>query len=92
MGPGGRTAKIRITSDQGKLTICIDKGKIIHAESGDKVGAEAVYEAVAWQTGKWVVQPLRPEELPEPNNSASNEALLMEGCRRHDEKSRTPSH
>ncbi|MEW5794970.1 MAG: DUF4388 domain-containing protein [Candidatus Zixiibacteriota bacterium] len=89
MGPGGRTAKIRVASEEGKLTICLDKGKIIFAQCGDKSGAEAVYEAVTWRSGKWVVRPIKPEALPEPNNDTANEALLMEGCRRLDEKTRT---
>lgn len=91
MGPGGRTAKIRVTADEGKLTMCLNRGKIIYAEGGGRAGAEAVYEAVTWGSGKWVVQPLREDELPEPNNDIPNEALLMEGCRRLDEKTRTPS-
>ncbi len=88
MGPGGRTAKIRVMSTQGKLTVCLDRGRIIYAESDDKTGAEAVYDAVMWRTGKWVVQTLKEDELPEPNNDSANEAILMEGCRRLDEMSR----
>jgi DNA-binding response OmpR family regulator len=88
MGPGGRTAKIKVMSGDGTLTICLDKGKIIYAECGDKTGAEAVYDGVTWRHGKWTVQPLKAGELPTPNNDDANEAILMEGCRRLDEKSR----
>lgn len=91
MGPSCRTAKIKITSDGSKLTLCLDKGRIVFAEGDKKVGAEAVYEGVSWNTGKWIVQPLAKDELPEPNNDTSNEALLMEGYRRLDKNSRTPT-
>jgi DNA-binding response OmpR family regulator len=91
LGPGCRTAKINISSEGAKLTICLDKGKIIFADGNDRTGPEAVYEGVSWHTGKWVIQPLKEEELPPANTDVSNEAILMEGCRRLDDKSRTTS-
>jgi DNA-binding response OmpR family regulator len=91
MGPSCRTAKIRVAADVGKLTLYLNRGQVIRAESEAAAGAEAVYEAITWQTGHWVVQPLKDEELPEPNNDMSNEGLLMEGCRRLDEKTKTPT-
>jgi hypothetical protein len=77
-----------LMSNDSELTICLDKGRIIYAQSDDKTGAEAVYDGVTWHTGKWVVQPLKESELPAPNNDDANESILMEGCRRLDEKSR----
>jgi DNA-binding response OmpR family regulator len=91
LGPSCRTAKINVSSEGAKLTICLDKGKIIFAEGDDRVGAEAVFEGVSWHTGKWAIQPIKEDELPPANTDCANEALLMEGCRRLDEKSRTPS-
>jgi hypothetical protein len=91
LGPSCRTAKINVTSEGARLAICLDKGKIIFAQGNDQTGPEAVYEGVSWHTGKWAIQPLKEEELPQPNTDVPNDALLMEGCRRIDEKSRTPA-
>jgi hypothetical protein len=91
LGPSCRTARINVSSEGAKLTIYLDKGRIIFADGGDRTGPEAVYEGVSWRTGKWVIQPLKEEELPRPNTNASNDEILMEGCLRLDEKSRTPS-
>jgi len=88
LGPSCRTAKINVTSEGAKLTICLDKGKVVFAEGDDRVGPEAVYAGVSWHTGKWIIQPLKEEELPQPNTDTPNDAILMEGCRRLDEKSR----
>ena len=62
-----------------------------NGDSGEKTGAEAVYEAIQWVDGQWKVETINPEDLPAPNNDASNESILMEGCRRLDEKSRSAS-
>ena len=88
MGPSCKTARIKINSQGNELTLCLNRGQIVYAEADGKTGAEAVYEGVAWGTGKWVIQPLAEDELPEPNNDQSNESILMEGCRRLDEQTR----
>ncbi|MCD6248959.1 MAG: DUF4388 domain-containing protein [candidate division Zixibacteria bacterium] len=89
MGPGGKTARIKVTTDEGQLVMYLDKGKIVYAEGDDdKKGPEAFYDGVTWKTGQWTVRPVDSDKLPEPNNDADNDALLMEGCRRLDEESR----
>jgi DNA-binding response OmpR family regulator len=88
MGPGGKTARIKVSSDGSQLVMYLDKGKVVYAEGDDKRGAEAFYDGVAWKTGQWTVRSIDPDKLPEPNNDADNDALLMEGCRRLDEESR----
>jgi len=88
MGPGGKTARIKVTTDEGRLVMYLDKGKVVYAEGNNKKGAEAFYDGVSWKTGQWTVRPVDPDKLPEPNNDAENDALLMEGCRRLDEESR----
>ena len=50
------------------------------------MGAEAVYCALAWKRGVWSLEPITPEDLPEPNVDQPNEAILLEGCRRLDER------
>lgn len=88
MGPGQKTAKVIVTSQDKnkKLEMYLDKGKIIYAKMGNLKGAEAVYEAIAWPDGVWNIEPISPENLPQPNNTLSNESILMEGCRLLDEK------
>lgn len=91
MAPNGTTARIKVTSENGKLTLCMDKGKIIFAQGDHAVGPEAIYEGVTWQSGKWVIQPVSEDELPEPNSHTTLETILIEGCRRLDEKPETRS-
>jgi DNA-binding response OmpR family regulator len=88
MGPGGKTARIKVSGDEGRLVVYLDRGKVVYAEGDDKKGAEAFYDGVAWKTGQWTVRSVEPDKLPEPNNDADNDALMMEGCRRLDEESR----
>jgi hypothetical protein len=91
MGPTGKTARISITGNGKHLVIYLDKGSITYAECDDKRGAEAVFEGLTIDRGVWSVDPLRPEELPEPNNFLSNDAILLEGCRLMDEAGRNDS-
>jgi hypothetical protein len=55
---------------------------------GDLTGAKAVYEALGWTDGTWMVEPIRSDDIPTLNNNLSNEAILMEVCRLLDEKLR----
>ena len=88
MGPGGKTARIKVSANEGRLVMYLDNGKVIYVEGDHKKGAEAFYDGVTWKTGQWTVRTVDPDKLPEPNNDADNDALLMEGCRRLDEESR----
>ena len=88
LGPSRKTAKLTINASGQKLTIYLNQGDIIFAECGDKVGAEAVYEGIAWTSGTWNIQPITPQNLPEQNNFYSNESIMMEGCRLLDESGR----
>jgi DNA-binding response OmpR family regulator len=88
LGPSRKTAKLVINAGQKKLVIFLNQGDIIYAESGEKTGAEAVYEGISWTSGTWNIQPVTPQNLPEPNNFYSNESIMMEGCRLLDESGR----
>ncbi len=88
LGPSRKTAKLTINSNGQKLVIFLNQGDIIFAECGDKLGAEAVYEGIAWASGTWNIQPATPQSMPEPNNEYSNESIMMEGCRLLDESGR----
>ncbi|PWB69958.1 hypothetical protein C3F09_09845, partial [candidate division GN15 bacterium] len=89
LGPSRKTVKLTVTSDRQKLTLFLDQGSIVHAESGGLTGPEAVYAALGWTKGHWKTQSVLPESIPEPNTFSPNESILMEGCRRLDEMSRT---
>jgi len=91
MGPGQKTAKITVTSQDKNqaLVMYLEKGRIVYAQLGKINGADAVYEALTWPDGIWNIEPISPEDLPKPNNNVSNESILMEGCRLLDEKART---
>jgi DNA-binding NarL/FixJ family response regulator len=91
LGPGQKTARIFVTSHdkKQKLEMYLDRGKIVYAKLGELTGAEAVYQAMTWPDGIWNIEPVSSQKLPEPNNTLSNESILMEGCRLMDEKNRT---
>ncbi|MCX6826600.1 MAG: DUF4388 domain-containing protein [candidate division Zixibacteria bacterium] len=89
LGPSLKTVKIIIKLTalaENKLELFLSSGRIIFARLNDKIGADAVYEAISWTDGSWVIEPMAVENLPEPNNELSNEAILIEGCRLWDEK------
>ncbi len=91
LGPGGRTVRIKVTSGDSDLLLYLNHGRIVYAEGCERFGAEAVYEALSWIDGKWVVEPIDEEDLPPANNDLPNESILMEGCRLLDETGRTPT-
>ena len=89
LGPSRKTARITVTSATGgELTLYLNHGAITYAKMGNVLGAEAVHEALGWNSGSWQVEPTDEQNLPKPNNTLSNESLLMEGCRLLDEKQR----
>ena len=88
MGPTGKTARISVSAHGQQLTVFLDHGRIVYAECDDIRGPEAVYCALGWRQGVWSVDPVPAEELPEPNNELTNEAVLLDGCRRLDEMGR----
>ena len=91
LAPGRRMVKITVwhaKASADKLTIFLDKGIITFAQLGNKIGAEAIYDGMTWADGVWTVEPVMLENLPVPNNALSNDAILMEGAYRLDEKMR----
>jgi len=92
LAPARKTVKITLTNSDtpdNKLTLFLNKGNIISAEAGNYQGPEAVYEAISWTDGVWTVEQADPAGLPKPNVKLSNEAILMEGAYRLDEKIKT---
>ncbi|GEM_PF-3452617 len=85
LGYSQRTVRISVTACGAQLTMYLDGGRLIWAECGDTVGAEAVYLGLGWARGIWSVDPVGRESLPEPNSHLPIDALLIEGCHRLDE-------
>jgi DNA-binding response OmpR family regulator len=75
-----------VRSASGRAEIRLRDGEIVSASAGPLVGAEAVFEFLAWGRGHFEFVPGDPvdrEPLPE-----SFDFLLLEGCRRLDEGAR----
>ena len=85
MGPTAKTARLSVTGRGKQLSIFLNTGQIAYAECDDVFGVEAVYSALGWKKGVWSLEPVAPEDLPEPNVNQPTEAILLEGCRRLDE-------
>ncbi len=89
LGPSRKSVRITIIPSgdaKRKLVMYLDHGRITFAQLEEKIGAEAVYEGIAWADGAWTVEPISADELPPPNNDLPNESILMEGCRLLDER------
>ena len=92
MGPSRKTVKITMTDDDDDhypLIMFLKNGHMSFAQLGDKLGAEAIYEAIAWEEGNWQIEHVNGDSLPEGNNDMPNESILMEACRLLDESRRT---
>ncbi|MFH2035329.1 MAG: DUF4388 domain-containing protein [Candidatus Zixiibacteriota bacterium] len=88
MGNSQKTALLNVTASGKCMTAYIYKGQIVHAECDDLRGDEAVYLALTWHNGIWCIDPIDKDELPESNISGDYQTILLEGCRRMDEKNR----
>lgn len=91
LGPSRRTSRITVSPEDNSsdpLSIYLAQGKIIFAQLGNLLAETAIYRALTWENGTWVVEQVAAEDLPEPNTNLPNEFILMEGCRLLDENSR----
>lgn len=78
------TTALIITRDGEKGIIYLNEGEIIHAECGEKKGAEAFYNILSWQEGEFVSN---IGFIPPVQTICQNwEHLLIEAMRRNDEK------
>jgi DNA-binding response OmpR family regulator len=91
MSPGKKTAKITLNNVAGNenLEIYIGKGDVIFARLGALTGADAIYEGITWSEGNWTIEAISPDTLPQSNNKLSNDAILLEGVYRLDERIRS---
>lgn len=93
LGPSQKTVRITVKTEEPAaqpLLMYLSQGQITYALLGELVGEVAIHRALTWSSGTWLVEPVADEDLPEPNNSLSNESILLEGCRLLDESGRIP--
>ncbi len=78
------SAKLSIWHQGREGIISFAGGAIVHAEVGDVVGEDAVYELLCWPDGSFVVE---MQVVPSQRTVTSNwKMLLLEGLRRIDER------
>ena len=68
--------------------IYFDEGRIVNAVMGGAQGEDAVYRLLAWDDGDFDLERLPGGTPLEARIGASNQALLLEGLRRLDERAR----
>jgi hypothetical protein len=79
----GKSGVFHLTNGGLKGQIYLKDGRIVHAESGELSGEEAVYELAIWKQGEFRFD--AGAEHPRPTIQKSNTSLLMEAARRLDE-------
>jgi Domain of unknown function (DUF4388) len=80
----GKTGVFQLTREGNSSgEIYLRGGHIVHAQSGDLYGEEAVYELAIWPEGDFVFTP--GQETERTTIQKSNTNLLMEAARRIDE-------
>ena len=79
----GKTGVFTLKNGTEAGYIYLQDGQIVHAQVGDLVGEEAVYDLAIWPQGEFVFTPGQP--APSSSIQKSNTNLLMEAARRIDE-------
>src|SRR3954462_15660951 len=74
---------LRRNGDSSSGEIYLRGGQIVHAQAGDLLGEEAVYELAIWPEGDFVFTPGKETDVTTIQKSNTN--LLMEAARRIDE-------
>jgi hypothetical protein len=82
-----RPVRIEVSASSDHLTVYVDRGRIIHAQCGNDVGADAILRGMAWQRGVWSIEAVDPAELPTPNIDQDIDSVLLEACVRLDKAS-----
>lgn len=81
-----RSGRLGVDHPAGLARVYFEKGKVVHAEFGEFVGADAVYELFADERGGFEFRVGLP--APEVTISSSTESLVLEAIRRLDEARR----
>jgi len=83
------TGLLSVVDGQERAKLRFKTGEIVAAECGSAHGEEAVHEFLAWDSGRFEFTPSEPG--PESPLGEGFEHLLLEGCRRLDERRRGSS-
>ena len=79
-----RTGRLRVTHGVESGVIYLKEGKMCHCVVGDLRGDEGVYRIIGWDVGQFTFEyGMEPEEQ---TIQVGWEHLVMEGCRRRDER------
>ena len=78
------TTALEITRDAERGVIYLNEGEIIHAECGDREGADAFYKILSWQEGEFLSKIGIAPRVQTIHQSW--EHLLVEAMRRNDER------
>jgi hypothetical protein len=79
----GKTGVFHLTDGPHRGDIWLHEGRIVHAETEDLSGEEAVYALAIWRTGEFRFE--AGVAAPRQTIQKSNTNLLMEAARRLDE-------
>lgn len=79
----GKTGVFTLRNGEEQGLIFLRDGQIVHAQSSELVGEEAVYELAIWPQGDFVFTPGQTSDTTSIQKSNTN--LLMEAARRIDE-------
>jgi hypothetical protein len=79
----GKTGVFHLTDAAHRGDIWLNEGRIVHAETEDLSGEEAVYALAIWRAGEFRFE--AAEASPRQTIHKSNTSLLMEAARRLDE-------
>lgn len=77
---------LSVRHDRNLGTLWFDRGMIIHATVGSAIGEDAFYEIMSWPTGEFSMGPMPTQ--PQRSIVADWQGLLLESCRRLDERHR----
>jgi hypothetical protein len=83
VGVSGKTGVFHLSDAAHRGDIWLHEGRIVHAETEDLSGEEAVYALAIWRTGEFRFE--AATAAPRQTIQKSNTLLLMEAARRLDE-------
>lgn len=86
---GGYSATIEVENPRmdRRGTVYIQEGQIVHAETAESKGKEALFQIMKWQTGQFTFTPAVPSDIPQSIRE-SMDFVLLEFARIQDEASR----
>lgn len=86
---GRKTCSLKLTRGGESCEMFFSEGQISHADYGSNIGDSAVFRALSWMDGNFVVD--FNGRSPQQTTTRSTQGLLMEGLRLLDESNRDAS-